>query len=106
MIPRPDPVGRANRSAALLALGDAPAALAAARAARERDASYAKAWYREGAAARALGRWEDAAAAFFEGFRVAPDNADLAAAFQDAVAQGRAAHEKEKNKGEEGKGDC
>ena len=37
---------------------------------------------------------------------MAPDNADLAAAFQDAVAQGRAAHEKEKNKGEEGKGDC
>ncbi len=93
----------ANRSAALLAMGDAPAALAAARAARERDATYAKAWYREGCAAKALGRWEDAAAAFFEGFRVAPDNADLAAAFQDAVAQGRVAHEKERQEKGTGK---
>lgn len=48
-----------------------------------------QAWYREGKAAQALGNWEDAACAFFEGHCVAPDNADLEVCFKFAVQEGK-----------------
>lgn len=54
-----------------------------------------QAWYREGCAARTLEQWENAAQAFFEAYRLDPGNADLAAAFQQAVACGQAAHSKQ-----------
>lgn len=51
-----------------------------------------QAWYREGCAARELGRWNDAAQAFFCGYRTDPTNQELAGAFQAAVECGKQAH--------------
>lgn len=59
---------------------------------------YAKAWYREGLALRDLRQWEDAACAFFEGLRLAPENLEIARSFQNAIEEGKKAHVQ--NKGE------
>ena len=68
-------------------------ARADARIARALDPARAKAWYREGSAAEALGDYEGAARAYFEGYRVNPaQGRECAEAFQAAVAAGRAAH--------------
>ena len=48
-----------------------------------------QAYYREGSALQTLGRWEEAAQAFFQGFRADPQNAALAQAFQKAVQKAR-----------------
>lgn len=48
-----------------------------------------QAYYREGSALQALERWEAAAQAFFEGFRMDPQNEALAKAFQQAVRKAR-----------------
>ena len=53
---------------------------------------YAKAWYREGCALRDLRRWEDAACAFFEGLRLAPENGEIARSFQNAIDEGKKEH--------------
>ena len=88
-----DPVLLANRAAAHLKRGAHGEALADARRARGLNPTYAKAWYREGAAAAALGAWEDAAVAYFEAHSLEPANATVEAAFKDAIARGRAAHQ-------------
>ena len=51
-----------------------------------------QAWYREGKAAQAMGRWEDAACAYFEGHCVAPENNDLEVCFKFAIQEGKKAH--------------
>uniref|UniRef100_A0A061R487 Ankyrin repeat family protein n=1 Tax=Tetraselmis sp. GSL018 TaxID=582737 RepID=A0A061R487_9CHLO len=82
----------ANRSATLLQLSRAEEALRDAQLSRSIDKTYSKAWYREGKAAQALERWEDAACAFFEGHCVDPENRDLEICFKYAVQEGKKAH--------------
>ena len=89
----------ANKAAALLRRagkekhkterGDLEAAWRAARGARHLDPMYIKAWYREGAALTALGDFESAALAFFEGMQIDGDNADLKRGFDEAIRAGR-----------------
>ena len=90
-----------NRAAAALRGGGdggrgtaaAERARADARVARALDPTSVKAWFREGSASEALGDYESAARAFFEGYRVNPaQGKECAEAFQAAVAAGRAAH--------------
>mmetsp|Transcript_26915 Transcript_26915/g.75833 ORF Transcript_26915/g.75833 Transcript_26915/m.75833 type:complete len:390 (+) Transcript_26915:447-1616(+) len=82
----------ANRSATLLALNQAEEALRDAQMSRSINKAYAKAWYREGKAFQALGRWEDAACAFFEGHCVEPENNDLEVSFKYAIQEGKKQH--------------
>ena len=80
--------GESNRGAAA-----AERARADARVARALDPTSVKAWFREGSAAEALGDFESAARAYFEGYRANPAQGKVCAeAFQAAVAAGRAAH--------------
>ena len=87
-----------NRAAAALRGGGsggrgAERARADARVARALDPTSVKAWFREGSAAEALGDFESAARAYFEGYRTNPaQGKECAEAFQAAVAAGRAAH--------------
>ena len=89
-----------NRAAAALRGGGGSRGTAAAeqarsdaRVARALDPVSVKAWYREGSAAEALGDFEGAARAYFEGYRANPaQGKECAQAFQAAVAAGRAAH--------------
>ena len=87
-----DAVLWANRSAAYLRTGAYGEALQDARRARTLDRAYAKAFYREGCAAEALQLWEEAAQAYFEGFRLAPDTAAYAQAFHNVMQKARQAH--------------
>lgn len=48
-----------------------------------------QAWYREGQAAKALGRLEDATQAFFEAYSLDPTNKELSQAFQSTLALAR-----------------
>ncbi|CAI5471323.1 unnamed protein product [Closterium sp. Yama58-4] len=82
----------ANRSVSWLRLGQAPLALADGQMSRSLRPDWAKAYFREGSAFRALERYEDAANVFFEGVQVDPNNMDLTAAFQEAIEAGRKAH--------------
>ena len=112
----------ANRSAAFLRTGAAEDALQDARRARTLKPEYAKvrpatsadvavrflnaivlleaqtvfpcvqAYYREGSALQAMGSWEGAAQAYFQGFRMDPQNAAMAQAFQNAVSRAQEAH--------------
>ncbi|GJP47419.1 hypothetical protein CLOM_g6607 [Closterium sp. NIES-68] len=82
----------ANRSICWLRLGQAPLALADGQMARSLRPDWAKAYFREGSAYRAMERYEDAANVFFEGVQVDPNNMDLTAAFQEAIEAGRKAH--------------
>lgn len=59
---------------------------------------WGKAFYRKGAALQELGRWEDAATAFFEGVQVDPENLALGVAFREAIESGRSAVQKEQRK--------
>lgn len=89
-----------NRAAAALRGGGggrgtaaAERARADARVARALDPTSVKAWFREGSASEALGDWEAAARAYFEGYRANPaQGKECAEAFQAAVAAGRAEH--------------
>ena len=93
----------ANKAAALLrraekkkgepSEGDLERAWRAARGARQLDPTYVKAWYREGVALTALGDFESAALAFFEGMQIDGDNADLKRGFDEAIRAGRHQHE-------------
>ncbi len=81
----------ANRSAAFLRTGAYEEALQDARRARTLDKKYAKAFYREGCAAQALRLWEDAAQAYFEAFRLEPNEAAYAQAFHSVMQEARKA---------------
>ena len=82
----------ANRSAAHLRTGAYDEALQDARRARTLDRNYAKAFYREGCAAEALERWNDAAQAYFESYRLEPNTAAFAQAFNKVVQEARKAN--------------
>ena len=91
-----------NAAAAALRLGDdrLEDAISHARMARTVDKLNVKAWYREGQAAQRMKLWEDAAAAYYEGFLVnneAPagkrvTGIDLAALVKECVDLGRKEH--------------
>lgn len=51
-----------------------------------------QAYYREGSALQAMENWEGAAQAYFQGFRMDPQNAVMAQAFQKAIGKAREAH--------------
>ena len=51
-----------------------------------------QAYYREGSALQAMESWEAAAQAYFQGFRMDPQNTALAQAFQHAVHKAREEH--------------
>lgn len=88
----------ANRAAAKLKLKNHVGARRDAKIARELDATYVKAWYREGCALTEMGEYESAALAFFEGMQIDGDNKDLKRGFDAAIARGREAHLKETGK--------
>jgi ankyrin repeat protein len=84
-----------NRAAARLALGGGveatSGALSDARHARTLDRDYVKAWYREGCAASALGRWRAAAGALAEASRLDPASEEISEALENAVGKARRA---------------
>eukprot|EP00798_Chlamydomonas_sp_ICE-L_P000626 gene626-2058_t len=82
----------ANRAASYLKLEKYNEALSDARTSRALMPTYAKAWYREGAAYAGLQKWEDAACAHFEACNLEPKNEDLTAAFKAVIAEGQKAH--------------
>lgn len=51
-----------------------------------------QAYYREGSALQAMESWEAAAQAYFQGFRMDPQNTALAQAFQHAIHKAREEH--------------
>ncbi|KAG1653023.1 hypothetical protein FOA52_009229 [Chlamydomonas sp. UWO 241] len=79
---------------AYLKLNRPEEALKDAVMARTIDPAYVKAWYREGSAYAALAppQWEEAALAFFHASEMDPGNADVKAAFQHAITEGRKEH--------------
>ena len=79
-----DSVALANRSLCHLRLGKHDAALADAKAAVERDKNSAKARYREGMAAQALGQHAMAVSALEAAVSLEPGNSQLVEALQEA----------------------
>ena len=75
----------ANRSASHIQLKNFEAALEDAMVARTLKPDYMKAYYREGMAQQALGNWEEAAQAYFEGCRIESENTELIKLFQNAM---------------------
>jgi len=51
-----------------------------------------QAYYREGSALQAMDSWEGAAQAYFMGYRMDPQNAAMAQAFQHAIKKAQEAH--------------
>ncbi len=51
-----------------------------------------QAHYREGSALQAMESWEAAAQAYFQGFRMDPQNAAIVQAFQHAINKAREEH--------------
>lgn len=73
-----------NRAAAYLKLGHEEQALQDARSARTVEPAYTKGWYREGAAAAALGRWAEAVAAYEGLSRLRPGCPQVTALLEEA----------------------
>lgn len=78
-----------NRAACRLKLEQWQEALEDARIARAIDPRYVKAWYREGKAAEALRRWEDAGTAFYAAAQLQPENEELLQLTKHAIQEGR-----------------
>lgn len=89
-----DSVIWSNRAAAHLKLNNPEAALRDAQMARALDEKSIKAWGREGSAAQALQRWEDAAHAFYVASQLDTSNDDWLHKCKHAVEQGRRALKK------------
>lgn len=83
-----------NRSAAFIAIGDPQAALQDAEACRRLDPSWAKGAFRLATARLALGMYEDAALAAFEGCKLEPANKELKELMQEAVRRGQEDHKR------------
>lgn len=83
---------RLNRSAARLRRKNAMGALTDAVIARKLDGTLAKACYREGMARMALGQFEEAAVALFEGTKLDTASKEIESKFKEAVAKGKTAH--------------
>lgn len=73
-----------NRSAAHLASGNAPAALADAAQCLKANMAFAKGHSRRGAALFRLGRFQEAAAAYEAGLALEPANAEMRKALAEA----------------------
>lgn len=89
-----------NRSACLIQLGDASAALVDAILAQKLKPAWTKAYYRQAVALLNLGRHQDAALAAYEGLKLEPANAALQRLLRACVSQGRDAFQKSKGKQE------
>lgn len=83
-----------NRSSTYLAMNEAQLALRDAEICRRLDPSWAKGCYRLAAARLALGQFEDAAVAAFEGCKLDGTNKELKELMQKAVKLGREEHER------------
>ena len=84
-----------NRSAAKLKAGDAEGALYDGKMARKLAPSWTKGLFRMGRAHLVLRQYEEAARAFWEGYRMEHSD-DFAKLFQKAVELGRAEYERQK----------
>ena len=82
----------ANRSAAQIQLKSFESALEDAVVARTLKPDYMKAYYREGISHQALGNWEEAAQAYFEGCRIENENTELVKRFQNAMKIAKEQH--------------
>jgi ankyrin repeat protein len=87
-----------NRSAAHLALQQLDSALSDAVVARCLDPTWPKAAFRMAVARLALGRYEDAALAAWEGLQQDPDNEELQRLLQKCVKKGRQDFQESKKK--------
>ncbi len=81
-----------NSSATKLALGDLQGALRDAEICRRLRPEWTKGCYRLAAARLALGLYEDAAVAAFEGCRLDENNTELKSILQEALTKGQLAH--------------
>ena len=59
---------------------------------------FGQAWFREGEAAKALKKWEEAAQAYYEAYTLNPKDDRLAQEFQHAIKEGRKQHEAQSKK--------
>jgi len=89
-----------NRSACFLVVGAAKDALLDAEVCRRLDAAWAKACYRLASARLALGMFEDAAVAAFEGCKIEADNQELKKLLNKCVELGRQDHQRKQAAGE------
>eukprot|EP00968_Pinguiococcus_pyrenoidosus_P016956 scaffold1651_cov317-Pinguiococcus_pyrenoidosus.AAC.21 len=89
-----------NRSACFYAMNEFEKALNDARVTKAIDPSWPKAWVRIGLAAQALGRYEDAANAFWSGLKLDTSNKQLKKLLKEAVRQGREANQASKQEQE------
>jgi hypothetical protein len=87
-----------NRSASKLATGDKHGALHDAEVCRRLRPEWTKGCYRLAQARLALGLFEDAAVAAYEGCRLEQNNAELKSILQEAVRLGRLEYEKQNPK--------
>jgi tetratricopeptide (TPR) repeat protein len=84
-----------NRSAAYLTMGEHQNALQDAEMCRRLKPDWTKGCYRLGAARLALGLYEDAAVAAFEGCKLDDKNLELKTLLQTCVKKGQEAHKKQ-----------
>lgn len=84
-----------NRSACFLSLGDAPNSLLDAEVCRRIRPDWTKGCYRLAAARMALGYYEDAAVAAFEGLKLDNSNLPLKLLTQEAVKKGQEEYQKQ-----------
>jgi ankyrin repeat protein len=87
-----------NRSACYMAINDYNNALLDAEVCRRLDPNWPKGCYRLAAARLALGFYEDAAVAAFEGCKLDESNVELKKLLQDAVRLGQEEHKAKQNK--------
>lgn len=87
-----------NASAAKLSAGDLEGAVRDAEVCRRLDPKWSKGCYRLAAARLALGLYEDAAVAAFEGTKLDENNSELKKILKEAVRLGRLEYEKKENK--------
>jgi len=92
-----------NRSACFMSIKDHQSALRDAEVCRHLDPSWVKGCYRLAAARLALGLYEDAAVAAFEGCKLDEGNAELKALMQKAVRLGQQAEKEKRERLEKGR---
>ena len=85
-----------NRAAALIRLGRTKEGLFDAQKAKKLDIKWIKSYFREGEAYLLMNELGEAAASFWEGLQIEPNNKILMKAFKDAVAEGKKRVEAEK----------
>ncbi|KAK3157987.1 hypothetical protein QOZ80_2AG0131300 [Eleusine coracana subsp. coracana] len=80
-----DPTLFSNRSLCWLRMGDGKKALQDALECREMRPDWPKAYYRQGASLMLLEDYENASEAFFEGFKLEPENVEIEHALREAM---------------------